>query len=785
MTLNYSQENTRLLGQTILQKNRLYILQTTLISMLAILLCSWLSFSIYDHYFPIVLKAKSHASLVRADDGTPLRAFADKNGVWRYPIDLDQVSPLYLSALINYEDRQFFQHSGVNLSSLFRATFQALRYGRIVSGGSTITMQTARMLKKPKRTLIGKLQQIIYAWQLEKHYSKEEILFYYINHAPFGGPYEGVNTASHAYFGHSAALLSHSQAALLAVLPQSPTRHRPDRHAKVAQQARDKVLTRLEKFNIWEQQIVIEAQQENINTWPLEKPQTAALLARRLKNSFPNKPAIDSFIDINLQQNLENLVADYVEQLPSKVSAAVMVMENPSGKVKAYLGSADFSNTTRFAHVDMISAYRSPGSTLKPFIYAKALDLGLIHSHSLLLDVPAVYGHYQPTNFHRHFSGPVNASSALKQSLNLPAVQLLDHIGPHKLYTDLKRTGLKFNFAKAAKPNISMALGGVSTRFEDLMSLYSSLTNKGLAVKVRLTQNTMASSQRLMSEGAAWIIYQALLPEKNNTISHTLANLAIKTGTSYGLRDAWAFASAKNYTLGVWIGRPDGVPSPGQFGSHTAVPLLKQVATQINHLGGTIAKPSSVEKMDICWPSGKAKRHSSPTHCDQIHAAYILDQTIPATLPSNKEDKYELTSMLKLDLSDNNKLIPTNCFIEAKSSKVIQLWPISSEPWLEKQWQRKHKIPPIDERCQASAVLDEKISIKGLQDGERILRKNQQELSFKLSVLGGRGPWYWFANGEQVIQAQTMAFSPSRLGQYQIIVLDQSGQLDEINIEIE
>ena len=405
-------------------------------SLLLLIALLWLA----DHLWPLPLPKDDLARVVLAEDGTPLWRFADANGVWRYPVTTDQVSPYYLDALLTYEDRWFYQHPGVNPLALLRATWQNLSGARVVSGGSTLSMQVARLLDPHSRTLPGKLRQLWRTAQLEWHLSKDQILGLYLNRAPFGGTLQGVAAASWAYLGKSSLQLTRADAALLAVLPQAPSRLRPDRHPRRAQAARDKVLRRLAEFQVWPQSAVDEALEEPLLLAPRQEPSLAPLLARRL-NRADSPPLIRTTIDATLQRRLEDLLLGWRARLPEHTSAAILVVEEETMAVRAYLGSADINDARRFGHVDMISALRSPGSTLKPFLYGMTLDAGLIHSESLLQDVPRRYGDYRPGNFSSGFSGAVSASSALAMSLNLPAVQLLEAYGPKRFAAELRNGG--------------------------------------------------------------------------------------------------------------------------------------------------------------------------------------------------------------------------------------------------------------------------------------------------------------------------------------------------------
>ena len=399
-----------------------------------------------DKVWPLPIKDVQVARVVVAADGSPLWRFADGQGVWRYPVNVDQVSPYYLQALLTYEDRWFYQHPGINPFALARAAWQDVSHGRIISGGSTLSMQVARLLDPHSRTFGGKVRQVWRTAQLEWHLSKTQILELYLNRAPFGGTLQGIGAASWAYLGKPPDELTRSEAALLAVLPQAPSRLRPDRYPIRAQTARNKVLDRLAQYQVWTQQQVDDIKQEPVWLAPRQMPQSAPLLARRMIQTYPQQGVINTTIDASLQRQLETLAKGWVSRLPAKTSVGVLIVDHTDMQVKAYLGSLDFADNSRFGHVDMVRASRSPGSTLKPFLYGLALDEGLIHNESLLQDVPRRFGDYRPGNFDTGFHGAVSASEALTHSLNLPAVQLLEAYGPKRFAAQLRNAGLELSF---------------------------------------------------------------------------------------------------------------------------------------------------------------------------------------------------------------------------------------------------------------------------------------------------------------------------------------------------
>ena len=742
-----------------------------------------------DRLFPLPLPADDLARVVLAEDGTPLWRFADHDGVWRYPVSPAEVSPYYLDALLTYEDRWFYRHPGVNPLALGRAAWQNLRGGRVLSGGSTLSMQVARLLDPHARSYAGKLKQLWRTAQLEWHLSKTEILSLYLNRAPFGGTLQGVAAASWAYLGKPPSQLTRAEAALLAVLPQAPSRLRPDRHPERAQAARDKVLKRLASFAVWPQSAIKDALEEPVLLAPRQEPSLAPLLARRL-NTRASPPLIRTTLDAALQRRLEDLLLGWRARLPERTSAAILVVEQPSMAVRAYLGSVDIGDARRFGHVDMVSAVRSPGSTLKPFLYGMALDEGLIHSESLLQDVPRRYGDYRPGNFAAGFSGAVSASEALASSLNLPAVQLLEAYGPKRFAGELRSAGVPLLLPPLAEPNLALILGGAGSRLEELVSGYSAFARGGKAARLRFQPQDELLERRLLSPGAAWIVRRILSgqarPDRDPRAQLVQRpTLAWKTGTSYGFRDAWAIGVAPRHVVGVWIGRPDGTPVPGQFGLASAAPLLLQVhdllANRDSQRGiapTQEAQPASVGVAAICWPLGQALPRSDP-NCRRQRFAWTLAGTVPPTLQAQDQP-------LGLGLQEQLWLNPQGLRVDAAcpgaTRHSLALWPAPLEPWLPRRERRSARLPAVDPTCPPqSAPAVAPLSIVGVREGDRLRRPagSTEPLRLRLTALGGSGRHWWFVDGQPV--AQSLAGSAinqrfSRPGDYQLSVLDESGQ---------
>lgn len=713
-----------------------------------------------DRLFPLPLPATHGGStVVLARDGTPLRAFPDRDGVWRYPIRVDEVSPLYIEALLTYEDRWFYRHPGINPFALARAAGQWLMHRRLVSGGSTLTMQVARILAGTPHSFGGKLRQMLRALQLEAHLSKREILTLYLNHAPFGGTIEGVEAASWAYLGKPASRLSHAEAALLAVLPQMPSRLRPDRNPQAAQVARDKVLERMADLGVWTRAQVADARIEAVAARSLQPPLSAALLAERLHEQQPAARRITSTIDARLQHALESRVSAYLNHLPERTSAALLVVDNANLEARAYVGSGAFGDARRLGHVDMVRAARSPGSTLKPFLYGLALDDGLIDSESLLVDAPQSFGDYRPGNFDGAYNGPIGAAEALRLSLNVPAVDLLSHVGPSRFVARLANAGLDLSLPRGVSPSLPIILGGVGVRMEDLVGAYSAFNRGGIAARVRYSTDEPLVERHLLSAGAAWIVRDIL--EANPRPGYapgtfdpgSRPRVAWKTGTSYGFRDAWAVGATRAYTVAVWIGRPDGTPLPGQYGAVTALPLLFQTIDSLprNLLTATPSPPpASVSQVEVCWPLGLAFDPARSDLCHMKKTAWVLDGVIPPTLAERDALAWHAGLLqLRVDGRSGARL-SAGCSGKDERRIEVARWPALAYPWLPRDLRRRAGLPQLARGC-ADDGLDatQSLRIDGVTDGGVIVRapNSTKAATLRLRALGAQGEVLWLVNG--------------------------------------
>lgn len=569
--------------------------------------------AILDRLYPPALDRYQDRSAVVLDaQQHVLRAFTSSDQMWRLPATVDDVPPIFLEMLTTYEDRRFWLHPGVDPIALVRATAQMIASGHAVSGGSTLTMQVVRLLEPRPRTLGSKLIEIARAIQLEAHYSKEQILAMYLTLAPYGGNLEGIQAASYAYFGKPAAALTLGEAAMLVVLPQSPTRWRPDRHMDEALAAREKVLRRAFDYGVISAIQLADALEEPLpdhrQAMPFDAPHLAQDLVADSRAGGAPSPVIQTTIDGRLQRTMQDLASRALEDLDPQANLAIIAVDNDTGEILAYVGSADFFSEQREGQVDLIQAIRSPGSTLKPFIYGMAFEDLLLHPQTYIEDTPTRYGDYAPTNFDGGYHGSLTVREALQRSLNMPAVAVLDRLGPTRLASRLRQSGVTLHFPglDPVAP-LPLALGGVGTRLWDLAGAYAALANDGVINPLRVVADAdvvRPERETLISPTAAWyltdILADARRPDDMLNPAFRLggSRVAFKTGTSYGYRDAWAIGYDADTTIGVWVGRPDGNSSPQRTGHGTAAPILFQAFDLLPDPGRGVVGPPPADVID-------------------------------------------------------------------------------------------------------------------------------------------------------------------------------------------
>ncbi|TIM07833.1 penicillin-binding protein 1C [Mesorhizobium sp.] len=531
-----------------------------------------------DRAFPPPLPAALTVSTeVQDRDGQLLRVFATPDGYWRLATRLDQVDRKFVDMLVTYEDKRFWGHRGVDVLALARAAGQFVTNGRIVSGGSTLSMQLARLTEpRDSRSLGSKLKQLLRALQIERRLSKREILEHYLTLAPYGGNLEGVRAASLAYFGKEPTRLDVSEAALLVALPQLPEKRRPDRNLAIAHAARDRVLTRMVASGLLGER---EAARAALDDVPASRRPLPALAAHAAYAVLPRAvPGHKLRLTIrkSVQEGVEQVARDAAARLGPRLSVAMVLADARTGDILGEVGSADYFDASRSGWIDMTRIVRSPGSTLKPFIYGLAFEQGLVAQETLIDDRPTDFSGYRPKNFDMGYQGDVSIRQALQLSLNVPAISVLDAVGPARLLARFRQAGVTPILPVNKAPGLAIGLGGVGVTLRDLVQLYAGLANGGKAHTLHdgtEPANAERSTATILDDQANWQITDILSGVKPPE-GAARRGIAYKTGTSYGYRDAWSVGFDGRYVLGVWVGRPDAGAVPGLSGYASAAPIL-------------------------------------------------------------------------------------------------------------------------------------------------------------------------------------------------------------------
>lgn len=647
-----------------------------------------------DALGPLDLMTYRDVSTVVVDrDGRLLRPFAMTNGRWRLPVTHSQVDPRYLAILIAYEDGRFYEHRGVDWRSVARAAGQWATRGRIVSGGSTLTMQVARLLEPRERSLAAKFRQMTRAWQIEASVTKDGVLDRYLSLAPFGGNLEGVRAASLAWFGKEPRRLSVSEAALLVALPQGPEARRPDRHPDAARRARARVLDRAVARGVISPAEAEAAKSESLSQDRNEMPRLAAHAAEEAVAANKSVKQIRLSLDARLQFKFESLAKAHADRLGPKLSVALVALDNRTGEIRARVGAANYGDASREGAIDMSRAPRSPGSALKPFIYALAFEQGLAHPATLLFDRPARYGAYAPENFDLGFQGAVTARRALQMSLNLPAIEVLADVGPSHFLARLHAAGADIALPKDTPIGLAIGLGGLGVSLLDITRLYAGFARGGEAPAIFEQLDgapPLKPARRVTDPVAAWYVADILrgTPPPANAPS---GRIAFKTGTSYGFRDALAIGFDKATTIGVWVGRPDNGATPGLIGRDAAAPILFDAFDRLGREGERIPEPKGVLHVERTAELPPPLRH--------------LRQDAPKTIAATERAALKISfppDGAKVDLDGGAE--PLN--LKALGGRLPLAWFVNGAPLTESDLRRQSQWKPDGAGFARVTVID-------------------------------------------------------------------------------
>lgn len=746
-----------------------------------------------------------YSTVLFSRNGELLSASIAEDGQWRFPLSAS-VNEKYRQALIAYEDKRFYSHPGVDVLSLGRAIHQNLKAGRVVSGGSTITMQVVRLARKGrKRTIVEKIREAILASRMELGYSKEEILNLYASHAPFGGNVVGMEAACWRYFGRSDKQLSWGEAALLAVLPNSPALIHPGRNRDALTKKRNDLLEKLFRMGTIDSLTCALSRAEPLPDEPVPLPRYARHLLDRFRRDGSNGRAIASTIDYTLQRNVEEILErNHVRLRGNQIhNAAAIVADVETGEVMAYAGNVG-TRKQDAVDVDIIQARRSTGSILKPFLYAAMLDEGKILPATLLPDVPTFINGFAPKNFSHDYDGAVPADQALIRSLNVPAVHMLKEYRYERFHRLLKHMGMSTLDKSADHYGLSLILGGAEGSLWDVAGMYASMARTlnhyaAFPGKNRYTPSDFHPLSCIPTEGTrrsptatSWL--------SASSIHHTFdalkelyrpgeesgwryftnqKNIAWKTGTSFGFRDGWAMGVTPKYVVGVWVGNADGEGRPGLTGSDAAAPVMFEIFSHLTS-GTWFPRPTGeMERLIICKRSGLR----SSGICPETDTAWVTNRALN-TLPCHYHKRVHLSADQKFQI---------NNLCAELSEQQQYAWfvlPPSQEYYFRKKNPTYKPLPPFHADC----VVPEERSVMDFiypKGGSKFfiprdLAGKESEIIFKLAHRNDATTVYWHIDGTYIASTSknhSLALRPSE-GRHKLMVIDDDGVVLEQDFEV-
>lgn len=729
-----------------------------------------------------------YSTLILDNKQNVIHSFLSPDDKWRMPIQNQEITPQLTKALLFKEDRFFYQHFGINPLSILRAAYNNIRYQKRTSGASTLTMQIARMLQPKNRTYFNKITEILRAIQLELRYTKPQLLKLYLNLVPFGGNIEGIKSASILYFNKMPQQLSLAEITALVIIPNRPISLAIGKKNNNIIKTRNFWLNQFLKNQVFQANIIIDALDEPMKAERKNAPQIAPHLANKLKNTYPKQLIINTYINNEKQQSCQQIVSNYVNRLlPLNIkNAAAIVINNHNHHIEAYVGSANFLDNNDAGQVDGTQAIRSPGSALKPYLYALAFDNGLITPKYIITDVATNFGGYTPLNFDGTFNGAVTIEYALANSLNIPAVKILEKLGVPQFTKHLADAGFKDIKKRQNSLGLSTILGGCGVTLQELTHLYTAFALQGKQYPIHVTPNTKADtvSKQLFSAEAGFVIGKILSqltrPDMPKNIENTLnlPRIAWKTGTSYGRKDAWSIGFNANYTIGVWVGNFSGKGVPELNGTATATPLLFQLfnAIDYNPFADAIKRPNNLDTRWVCAESGLPPNDFCTNR--------IFDDFLPL-ISSN-----EICQHLKTVYVSPDSLISycTNCLPEnGYKKKLYPNYPPELINYFEEQNISYQKVPAHNPNCERNLISGKLLITSPVNGIEYLIDTNDnKELLLKCMASNDIKNVYWYINKQfykTTTPAQSIFFTPFE-GVNTVACIDDKGRKEEVKFTV-
>jgi penicillin-binding protein 1C len=741
-------------------------------------------FFLLNWIFPLPDKIE-YSTIVTDSKGEVIHAFLTKDQQWRMKTELSEISPLLRKTIIEKEDKYFYHHFGVNPIALVKSFFKNIFRLKRTSGASTITMQVARALEPKRRTYINKFIEMFRALQLESKYSKDEILQMYLNLVPYGSNIEGVKSASILYFSKNPDHLSLAEITALSIIPNRPSTLVIGKNNPEVIVERNKWLRRFASDKVFTEKEIQDALNEPLTATRGTIPSLIPHLAYKLKKHGGD--IIKTNIQLNTQLKIEKLVQDYSKDLALKNirNAAVIIIDNSSHKVIAYIGSANFRDTTDGGQVNGAAALREPGSTLKPLLYGLCIDQGLLTPKMIINDVAINYDGYAPENYDKKFNGYVTMEYALEHSLNIPAVKSLRNLGKDKLVQRLALCDFQQIKKDQRKLGLSMILGGCGATLEELTGMYSVFANDGMYINPSYTQTDSVHKKiKILSTAATFMINETLskvnrpdFPLNWESTVH-LPKIAWKTGTSYGKRDAWSIGYNKHFTVGVWVGNFSALGVPELSGANTATPLLFKIFNTIDYDADEqwFQQPKDCDTRIVCSETGMIPGE----HCTDL----VTDYFIPMISPAKKCD-----NMQEIIVSADEKIsyckmcMPQNGY----KKKLIKIIPPEMQEFFEENKIAYEKIPPHNPNCEKIFKEGGPVVVSPSNGNEYLINKKDPEpLQLTCNTGNDVSKVYWYINDKfyRSSEARSKQFFIPDEGPVKISCTDDKGRNRDIWIKV-
>jgi penicillin-binding protein 1C len=729
-----------------------------------------------------------YSRVVHARNGEVIGMTLNSSDKWRFKSEYDEVSEDLIKSLINKEDKHFYYHRGINPIAIVRAMFNNIIAGKKTSGASTITMQLARMLEPKERTYSNKTIEMFRAFQIELRYSKKEILEMYMNLLPYGGNIEGVKAASYLYLNKSPKSLSLKESVALTVIPNKPSSLRINRKSESINIMANKWLGIFYSEGVIERDAYEHAILEDFIPRRRAAPKIAKHITRRLIRENKKEMNIISTLDYPIQVEVERISKNYMSNFYDRNirNSSVLVIDRKTMEVRAYLGNHDFYDSRNAGQVDGVKAIRSPGSTLKPLLYALAIDEGLITPKTILLDVPLNYGEYSPENFDKDYSGQVSAENALARSLNVPAVYLMNILGVDKFIDVMKKSGFEKIQSQSSKLGLSVALGGCGVSLEELVKLYSGFANNGEVRDLKyLINDENNDSTRIITEESAFLITEMLSklqrPDFPSSYSNVvgLPNIAWKTGTSYGRRDAWSIGFNEEYIIGVWVGNFSNEGVTYLTGSTVATPLLFDIFRSISKINtkNWMKKPENLLTREVCTESGLPPNE----FCTSISGDYFIP------LVSSQKKCSHMKEIFVNE--DETTSYCSGCLPEtAYKKKYYPNYPKDLINYYNFSEVTYVKIPEHNSECNSVLESNSPKIINPIDGFEYFIEKNSNDgITLECTVANDASKATWLVNDEvyrECSASENVVLYPQKEGEIRISCSDNRGRNTNIAIQV-